>query len=247
MTTNKLAVILAAGQGTRMNSDRPKVLHEVRGRPMVEYVLDAARDAGVSRLIVVVGHKAEEVRAALAGHADVEFALQAEQHGTGHAVQMCEPQLAGHDGPVLVLAGDTPLLKSETLRSLLDEQHNRDAACVIGTATTEANEGLGRIVRDAEGEFLRIVEQKDATPEDAAIQEINTGCYTFDCASLLSALSRIQSNNKQDELYLTDCPAVLKADGRTVVAACRFDIVEAMGVNTQAQLAEVERVLNNRK
>jgi bifunctional UDP-N-acetylglucosamine pyrophosphorylase / glucosamine-1-phosphate N-acetyltransferase len=241
-----LAIVLAAGKSTRMKSARPKVLHEVCGRPMIEYVLDAARSAGATRIVVVVGHEAERVQAALAHHADVEFALQFEQKGTGHAVMMCRDALARRDGPVLVLSGDTPLLRSESLRGLLDEQAEQGAACVIGTAETEANQGLGRIVRDADGRFSRIVEQRDATPEQAAIREINTGCYAFDASSLLDALSRIGPENAQAEYYLTDCPAVLKADRRPVLASCLFDIVEAMGVNTRAQLADVERVLRQR-
>ena len=171
--------------------------------------------------------------------------MQSEQHGTGHAVMVCRDQLAGHDGPVLVLAGDTPLLKAESLQSLIAEQTSHQAGCVIGTAVTEANQGLGRIVRGAGGEFLKIVEQKDATPEQQAIREINTGCYAFDGQPLLSALSRLQTNNKQKEYYLTDCPAILKADGLPVVASEKFDILEAMGVNTRVQLAAVRRAIED--
>lgn len=226
-----------------MKSELPKVLHEVHGRPMVDYVLDAARGAGAARLVVIVGHQAQTVRDRLGHHPDVEFVLQAEQLGTGHAVQMCAPQLAEHDGPVLVLAGDTPLLKAGSLAGLLEEQQQQSAACVVGTANTSNNEGLGRIVRDASGGFVRIVEQKDATPEEAAIEEINTGCYVFDSQSLLTALGQLRPDNSQGELYLTDCPAALLAAGKTVVASCRLDIQEAMGVNTPEQLAEVARLL----
>lgn len=238
-----IAVILAAGKSTRMKSSVPKVLHEVGGRPMIEHVLDAARAAGVERMIVVVGHRAELVREALARHLDLEFVLQAEQKGTGHAVMVCSENLSGHQGPVLVLAGDTPLIRSESLRRLLDELQENGAACVIGTAVTEANQGLGRIVRDGERRFVKIVEQKDATPEEAAITEINTGCYAFDGPSLVAALKQIRPENKQAEYYLTDCPAVLRAEGRPVIASAAFDIHEALGVNTRAQLAEVERAL----
>lgn len=229
-----------------MQSDLAKVLHPACGRPMVEHVLDAAREAGVARMIVIVGHQADRVQEALSSHADVEFALQTEQLGTGHAVMMARPQLEGHDGPVLVLAGDTPLLRARSLGRLLDEQQRAQAACVVGTATTEQNEGLGRIVRDVNGEFLRIVEQKDATPEERAIQEINTGCFAFHGPDLLEALSQVRTNNQQGEYYLTDCAEILRAMGRPVVAACCFDIAEAMGVNTLEQLAEVERVMKTR-
>jgi bifunctional UDP-N-acetylglucosamine pyrophosphorylase / glucosamine-1-phosphate N-acetyltransferase len=240
------AVILAAGKSTRMKSDTPKVLHEVCGRPMIEYVLDAARQAGATRLIVVVGHQADRVEAALSHHPDVEFALQAEQKGTGHAVMMCRDLLADHDGPVLVLTGDTPLLRSASLQALLDVQQKQHAACVVGTATTEQNEGLGRIVRDADGHFLRIVEQKDADPEELQILEINTGCFAFDCGSLFEALAQVRSDNQQQELYLTDCAEILRRAGRTVVAVCEFEITEAMGVNTPQQLEDVEKVMHSR-
>ena len=243
MTNGALGIILAAGKSTRMKSALPKVLHEVCGRPMIEYVLDAARAAGVSRIVAVVGHRADLVRSELSRHADVEFALQSDQQGTGHAVMMCREQLASHHGPVLVLAGDTPLLRSESLTGLLRAQAESDAAAVIGTTDTAANQGLGRIVRDAAGEFDRIVEERDATDEQRRIREINTGCYAFDAQSLISALDRIRPDNNQAEYYLTDCPVVLKRDGRRVVAAKVFDVAEAMGVNTRAQLADVTRAI----
>jgi bifunctional UDP-N-acetylglucosamine pyrophosphorylase/glucosamine-1-phosphate N-acetyltransferase len=177
--TAPVAIVLAAGQGKRMKSDLPKVLHPACGRPIVEYVLDAARAAGVTRLVVVVGHRAELVREALGQHADVEFATQTRQLGTGDAVRSAREAVGRHAGPVLVLAGDTPLLRSASLRELLDEQRTQGAACVVGTAETEQNQGLGRIVRDDRGEFLRIVEERDATPEQKLIREVNTGCYAF--------------------------------------------------------------------
>jgi bifunctional UDP-N-acetylglucosamine pyrophosphorylase/glucosamine-1-phosphate N-acetyltransferase len=226
-----------------MKSELPKVMHSACGRPMIEYVLDAARAASVKRLVVVVGHKAEFIRESLKTHRDVEFALQSEQKGTGHAVMMCAEQLADHDGPVLVLAGDTPLLRGESLTALLAELRDQHAAAVIGTAITENNHGLGRIVRAEAGEFLRIVEQKDATLVETAIREINTGCYAFDSRQLFQALSEIRPNNSQAEYYLTDVPAILKAQGHRVCAVPKLTITEALGVNTPDQLAEVESVL----
>ncbi|MFQ5731674.1 MAG: NTP transferase domain-containing protein [Planctomycetaceae bacterium] len=240
-----VAVVLAAGKSTRMKSELPKVIHEVCGRPMIDYVLDAARGAGVTRMVLIVGHKADEVQRATSGHGDVEFALQAEQLGTGHAVMMCREQLQNHNGPVLVLAGDTPLLKAESLRGLLDDLRENDAACVIGTAVTEANRGLGRIVRDAAGAFERIVEERDATSEQRAITEINTGCYAFDGQRLLGALEKLRPENPQSEYYLTDCPAILRRDGYAVLASERFDSHEAKGVNTREQLADVEREIES--
>jgi bifunctional UDP-N-acetylglucosamine pyrophosphorylase/glucosamine-1-phosphate N-acetyltransferase len=238
-----VAVILAAGKSTRMQSELPKVLHEICGRPMIEYILDTARAAGAKRLVVVVGHKADVVRQALSRHRDVEFALQSEQKGTGHAVMMCRDNLAHHDGPVLVLAGDTPLLRSESLAALLAELRAKHAVCVVGTARTENNRGLGRIVRDSAGNFVRIVEEKDATPEEKQIQEINTGCFAFDRRALFEALDQLRPNNRQSEYYLTDCPAILMNSGQRVVATCKLDIREAMGVNTLEQLAEVQQEL----
>ena len=190
--------------------------------------------------------EAELVRNGLARHRDVEFALQSEQKGTGHAVQVCAEQLANHDGPVLVLAGDTPLLRGESLAELFAEMRDQRAACVIGTAITENNFGLGRIVRSPSGDFLRIVEQKDSTPEEAALREINTGCYAFDSRLLFRALTQIRPNNSQGEYYLTDVPAILKAEGHCVIAASKLTIEEALGVNTPEQLAEVEAVLKKR-
>jgi bifunctional UDP-N-acetylglucosamine pyrophosphorylase/glucosamine-1-phosphate N-acetyltransferase len=241
-----VAVILAAGKSTRMKSALPKVLHEICGRPMIEYVLDASRAAGVRRQVVIVGHEAERVKQALSHHADVEFALQAEQKGTGHAVMMCRDNLANHDGPVLILTGDAPLMRPESFTALLADFSDQHAACVIGTAETENNHGLGRIVRGSGGEFLRIVEQKDATPEEAAIREINVGCYVFDCQALFAALSEIRPNNKQGEYYLTDCAAILKSQGKRVVASQRLDIAEALGVNTRSQLVDIHRVFQTR-
>lgn len=238
-----MAVVLAAGKSKRMKSDLPKVLHEVCGKPMVEHVLDAAREAGATKFVVVVGHKAQQVQDGLAHHKDVSFALQEEQLGTGHAVMCCHQNLEGHDGAVLVLTGDTPLLRGASLAALIEEMNSQSAACVVGTAETESNAGLGRIVRDADGKFLRIVEEKDASDEEKNITEINTGCFAFDGPALLSALKDVKPNNSQGEYYLTDCAEILRTQGKTVAAACRLDIAEAMGVNTQEQLAEVEQVM----
>ncbi|MCA8999124.1 MAG: NTP transferase domain-containing protein [Planctomycetaceae bacterium] len=239
------AIVLAAGKSKRMKSDTPKVLHLACGRPMVDYVLDAAREAGATKIVLVVGHKADLVRQSLEHHQDVDFALQAEQLGTGHAAMCCRDQLHGHRGPILVLAGDTPLLKGSSLKALVQELQSAGAACVVGTADTENNQGLGRIVRSDSGEFLRIVEQKDATVEEQQITEINTGCFAFDGESLFAALDQVRPENAQGEYYLTDCVEILRNQGKRVIAARTFDIQEAMGVNTQEQLAEVEKVMQN--
>lgn len=241
-----IAVILAAGKSTRMKSEVPKVLHPVCGRLMIDYVLDAARAAGVTKLIVVVGHKADLVRKSLAHHPDVTFAEQTEQKGTGHAVMMCESALAGHHGSVLILAGDTPLLQGSSLKALLDAQSGEKAACVIGTAKTINNEGLGRVVRDSAGAFECIVEHKDATPEQRQITEINTGCYAFSTPLLLQSLRKLKPNNVQSEYYLTDCPGILMDEGHRVIASCSLTLEEALGVNTRVQLSEVQTSIQNR-
>lgn len=239
--TAPVAVILAAGKSTRMKSDTPKVLHPVCGRMLIDYVLDAARQAGVQKIVVIVGHKAEMVQNALSHHPDVVFAEQKEQNGTGHAVMMAEPHLKDHDGSVLILAGDTPLLQGASLKALLDDQASENAACVIGTADTASNQGLGRVVRDGDGNFVCIVEEKDATEEQKAITEINTGCYAFQTQLLLQSLNELKPNNAQAEYYLTDCPRILMDAGHKVAASCSLTIEEAIGVNNRLQLAEVHR------
>lgn len=241
-----VAIVLAAGKGTRMKSDLPKVLHEVCGQSMVEHVFDAIRGAGVSRIICVIGHEADLMRERLGKHSDVEFALQAEQNGTGHAVQITKPLLKDYQGPVLVLAGDTPLLRAESLRGLLDELIDNDAVSVVGSAVTENNYGLGRIVRDSDGAFTSIVEEKDADDQQRQIKEINTGCYAFDSKSLFESLAEVKPLNTQGEYYLTDCPEILRKQGKKVLAAARLGIDEAMGVNTQDQLAAVAEVITKR-
>lgn len=240
---SSMAIILAAGKSTRMKSETPKVLHKACDKTMIDHVLDAVRGAGVEKIVVVVGHKAEIVQGALEHHQDVCFALQAEQKGTGHAVMVCEEAVGDHDGPVLVLAGDTPLLKAASLQQLLQTLQSNNAGCVVGTAITENNAGLGRIVRDEQGTFLRIVEHKDANETELAITEINTGCFAYDCKALFEALKEVRPENQQAEYYLTDCAEIMRNKGLNVLAEAAFSIEEAMGVNTQEQLAEVEKVM----
>lgn len=244
--TQLIAVVLAAGKGERMKSDRPKVLHEVCGRPMIEYVLDAVRGAGAGRIIVVVGHAASQVQAALAEHSDVEFALQTDQRGTGHAVEVCRNQLQSHDGPVLIVTGDSPLLRASSLAQLCEAQRTERAACVFGTAEVASPFGLGRVVRDSGGEFLRIVEERDASPAEKLIREINPSYYVFAAQDLLDALTKIRPNNRQNQLYLTDCPGVLKNEGKRVIAARVLSEEEAYGVNSRDQLAVAHEILQRR-
>lgn len=238
-----LAIVLAAGKGTRMQSDLPKVLCPVRGRPMIEFVLDTLRAADVDRQVVVVGYRADLVRAALARYPDVEFVDQREQLGTGHAVQMCRPQLAAHDGPVLVVTGDSPLTQESSLRALVDAFRADRPACLLGTLHKADPGGLGRIVRGAGGEFVGIVEAKDATPAQLAITEVNMSTYVFDAGRLVRALDQLHNTNRQGEYYLTDCPGILRAQGEVVRALPVLQPCEALSVNTWADLAVAETAL----
>ena len=235
-----LAIILAAGKGKRMGSDLPKVLVPVSGRPMIRYVIDAAHGAGIKRILVVVGYRADLVRRELADQSGLEFIVQSEQLGTGHAVKMCEDRLDMHEGPVLILAGDSPMVQTTSLRSLLTEFAARRRACLLGTGKKDKPTGLGRIVRDKKGEFAAIVEEKDATPEQRAITEVNLSTYVFRPEALLSSLKQLTANNVQGEYYLTDCPGVLKADGQRVDALCVLQPIEALSINTKEELTIVE-------
>ena len=245
MSSDLVAIILAAGVGKRMGSSLPKVLHPVLGRPMLDHVLDAVRGAGVQRTVVVVGHQAERVRTAVAGP-DVEFALQAEQLGTGHAVLQTKPLLAGESGTAFVLCGDTPLLGSETLLDLLATHREARAAATVLSAVLEDATGYGRILREADGSVRGIVEHKDATEAEREVREINSGLFAFSLPDLFAALSEVRADNAQGEYYLTDTLAILLRRGRRVAArACR-DPREVLGVNTMDQLREVEAIMQAR-
>jgi bifunctional UDP-N-acetylglucosamine pyrophosphorylase/glucosamine-1-phosphate N-acetyltransferase/UDP-N-acetylglucosamine pyrophosphorylase len=238
-----LAIILAAGKGKRMASELPKVLVPVCGRPMVQYVIEAVRDVGVGRIVIVVGFRADLVRRELAREAGVEFVEQTEQLGTGHAVMQCRAQLAEHEGPVLILAGDSPMVQVSSLRALLAEYEKRRPACLFGTASKPDPAGLGRVVRDENGEFQAIIEDKDASAEQRAIKEVNLSTYVFRPDALLAALERLTANNVQGEYYLTDCPGVLKTAGERVEALCVLEPCEALSINTPEELAAVERAM----
>lgn len=239
-------IVLAAGKGTRMKSDLAKVLHPCLGRPLLDWVLDQAEAAGASRQVVVVGHQREAVVAAVSGRG-VEFAVQAEQKGTGHAVQMCREHFAGRSGTVLVLSGDVPLLSAETLERLKRTHADGACAATVLTAAFEDPTGYGRIVRDGEGRVARIVEQRDASPEELAVKEINSGIYLFDTGLLFRYIERLDTDNAQGELYLTDVVRLLVEDGHAVGAYLTEDGAEIQGVNTVEQLAAVEETLRERR
>ncbi len=226
-----------------MKSDLPKVLVEVCGRPMIEYVLDALAEGGVRRTIVVVGYRAELVRDALKHRDGIEFADQTEQLGTGHAVMVCRDRLADHDGAVVVVTGDAPLTQSKSIAALLAEFDRSKPACVLGTAHKPNPEGLGRVVRDAEGNFVAVVEEKEATEQQRKITEVNMSYYVFDCRDLLPALDDIRSDNSQGEYYLTDCPGVLLGQGKDVLALDVLDPCESLAINTVEQLAVTEAAM----
>jgi bifunctional UDP-N-acetylglucosamine pyrophosphorylase/glucosamine-1-phosphate N-acetyltransferase len=243
---NVAAVILAAGKGTRMKSNLVKVLHPAAGQPMIEWPVAAARSTGADPIVLVVGHQADAVKAQFAAAGDIRIALQEEQLGTGHAVACSRPQLAGFDGTVLILCGDTPLLRAETLQGLIAYHREKKAALTVLTAEMANPFGYGRVVRGADGSVLRIVEQKDATPEERAVREINSGIYCMEAGFLFGNIDKIGSDNAQKEYYLTDLVSLAVAQGLTCLALGTDDADEIMGVNDRAQLAEASRILRGR-
>lgn len=238
------AVVLAAGAGTRMKSKKPKVAHEVLGVPLVRWVIDAAREAGLERVVTVVGHEREQVEP-LVEH-DTEVVEQPERRGTADAVAVCADALADFDGSLVVLSGDCPLITPDTIRRLVETREQADAAVVVLTMELDDPYGYGRIVRDREGNVERIVEQKDANAVEAAISECNSGFYCFDARALFAALSQVKNDNAQGEFYLTDVIAISRAAGRAVLALRTDDAAECLGVNSRAQLAEATGHLQRR-
>ena len=224
----RAAIVLAAGQGIRMESDRAKVLHEVGGHPMAEHVVRNVVRAGIDIVVVVVGHQAVEVKAAVRGFIQVTCVEQHERRGTGHAAQQAMPFLRGTwSETVLVLAGDAPLLRPKTLRALADAHDVSSAVATVLTADLEDPTGYGRVVRDAEGMLDRIVEQQDATPAEQALHEINSGIYAFDLEALDQALQQVTNKNAQGEFYLTDTIGLLRRAGRAVAAVKAAEIGRA--------------------
>lgn len=239
------AVVLAAGQGTRMRSSLPKVAHQVAGRPMVDHVVRAARQAGADPIVVVVGHGAQSVQDAVRDPA-VRFAVQPRQLGTGHALACALPALAGHEGAIFVLNGDGPLLRPETLQAL-HRLRDREAAGGMALATVVADDptGLGRILRDAQGGLSAIVEEADADAEQRAIREVNPGIYLVS-ADVASFLERLGRDNAQGESYVTDLPRHYLAAGRDVATLALLDADEARAANDRVQLADLERIARAR-
>jgi bifunctional UDP-N-acetylglucosamine pyrophosphorylase/glucosamine-1-phosphate N-acetyltransferase len=235
------ALLLAAGKGTRMKSRRPKVLHELWGRPLLAYPVEAARALAPERLLAVVGHGADGIRERFAG--ELEFVLQTEQRGTGHAVLQCREALQGFAGDVLILYGDTPLLRSETLARMRDHKREGEADLVLLSAEVDVP---GIVVRDPGGAVQRVVEATDASPEELRIQERNTGVYLLDAELLWKLLDQVDDDNAQGELYLTDIVRVAVGEGRRVAALRLEDASEALGVNTRRELAAAGHQLRQR-
>jgi bifunctional UDP-N-acetylglucosamine pyrophosphorylase/glucosamine-1-phosphate N-acetyltransferase len=239
-----MAIVLAAGQGKRMKSKRYKVLHPVCGKPMVTHVVDAVRGAACERVVVVIGHGAEAVQATMGD--SVEYALQAEQLGTGHAVLQAKHPLAAEEGITVVVAGDTPLISSDTLQALMALHQREGASATVLTANMPDPTGYGRIVRGPDGGVLSVVEHKDCSPEEALITEINTATYCFDNRKLFEALAHVTNNNAQGEYYLPDVIGILQRQGDRVSAYLLADPAEATGVNDRMALAEAERLMRRR-
>ena len=240
----RYAIILAAGKGTRMKSKLYKVLHPVSGQPMVEHIINRVSETNPDQIITIVGHGAEQVKAQLGERS--KYALQAEQLGTGHAVLQAASFLQGKEGTTLVISGDTPLLTTETLNNLFEYHQGKNASATILTAQAEDPTGYGRIIRDHIGIVEKIVEQKDTTPEEALVQEINTGTYCFDNQALFEALNKVGTDNAQGEYYLTDIIEILKDAGKTVAAYQTEDFDESMGVNDRIALAKANELMRQR-
>lgn len=238
------AVVLAAGQGTRMKSKLYKVLHPVCGKPMVEHVIDHIQGIGAERIVTIVGHGAEKVQDQLGSRS--EYALQEQQLGTAHAVLQASEVLGNLSGTTLVICGDTPLIRPETMKALLAHHHETAAKATILTGIPENPTGYGRIIRNAEGHVERIVEQKDASPEEQKVKEINSGTYCFDNESLFAALKLVKNDNSQGEYYLPDVIEILKNQGSIISAYATDDFEETLGVNDRVALSQAETLMRER-
>ena len=241
------AIILAAGKSTRMKSRKPKVLHEVCGRPMLDHVLRACYAAGCEHIIGVVGHGKEEVMAPFATDRRINWVEQKEQLGTGHAAQSCIAELKKiGDGNVFILAGDGPLIRGEVLTTLLQAHLDDAADASMATAVLDDPTGYGRVIRDANGEFIEIIEQPDATPEQREIREVFPSYYCVKIDALLFALSKLKNDNKKGEYYLTDIYGILRAAGKKVTAVQAVTAEDVIGVNTRQALADVDAIMQER-
>jgi bifunctional UDP-N-acetylglucosamine pyrophosphorylase/glucosamine-1-phosphate N-acetyltransferase len=242
----RVAIILAAGVSSRMNTQLPKVLHEVCGRPMLAYVLDACREVGVTRMYVVVGFGADQVERYFTEAKDITWVQQKEQLGTAHAVMCCKEYIGGFEGETLILCGDGPLVRAETLSTLIGKHQMEQAAATLATAVLEDPTGYGRIIRDRYGNIQGIVEDADCTREQFAINEINPSYYLFNNQVLFKAVEQVKPDNVKKEFYLTDAVSRIIATGHKVVAVTAVRPEEAMGVNSRAQLSVASKIMQKR-
>ncbi len=240
------AIILAAGKSTRMKSELPKVLHEICGRPMLGYVVSACRLAGADRLLAVVGHGKDQVIERFAAEGDITWVEQIEQRGTGHAVLCCKEALGRFAGSLLVIAGDMPLVRRETLAALLEARAESGDALTMATTVLDDPTGYGRIVRDADGNLQAVVEHRDCTESEREICEVNPSYYCFDAVRLFEALEQLEPAASKGEYYLTKVVGILRSAGQGVSAVVRVPAEEAMGINSRIDLAAVGRVMQDR-
>ncbi|NIK12709.1 bifunctional UDP-N-acetylglucosamine diphosphorylase/glucosamine-1-phosphate N-acetyltransferase GlmU [Alkalibacillus almallahensis] len=242
--TNRNAVVLAAGKGSRMKSELYKVLHPVCGKPMVQHVVDQLNHLGLNQIVTIVGHGAESVQEQLGDQ--TQYAVQEEQLGTGHAVQMASSVLEGQKGTTVVVCGDTPLLTADTMRELMDQHEQQQAKVTVLTTDVDDATGYGRIIRQVNGQVEKIVEEKDASDEEKAVTEINTGTYCFDNELLFEALSQVSNDNAQGEYYLPDVLEIANERGETVAAHKTTHVEETVGVNDRVALSKAEKLMKKR-
>jgi bifunctional UDP-N-acetylglucosamine pyrophosphorylase/glucosamine-1-phosphate N-acetyltransferase len=240
------AIILAAGKSTRMKSKKPKVLHEVCGRPMLDYILQAAFGAGCDKVMVVVGHGKDEVISRFEHDKRIKFVEQTEQLGTGHAARMCEAELKKTHGDVFILVGDVPMIRTEVLRTLHQAHIDEKAAASTATAVLEDPFGYGRIIRDDAGEFIDIVEEVDCTPEQRKLQEVFPSYYCVKSDELVAALSQLKNNNKKSEYYLTDIFGIMRRAGKRVIAVQAVTLEDVLAPNHREQLAAADEIMQDR-
>ena len=239
-------LIMAAGKGTRLKSSQPKVLHLLAGQSLIEYVLETIWALNISETMVVVGHQAELVKSRLQ-HLRVSFIEQTPQLGTGHAVQVAQEWWGSKPGNLLILSGDVPLISSKTLQRLVRTHNQKDSNVTLLTTNLRNPSGYGRIIRSSNGEVLNIIEQKDASPSEKKINEINTGLYCFRISDLKEVINKLSNDNPQKEYYLTDCIGLLGKNGMRVETVHCNDHFEVMGINTQSELATMEKLLRDRR
>lgn len=239
------AIILAAGKGVRMKSELPKVLHPLCGKPLIAHVIDNIHKAGIEDIIIVVGYRGDDVIKAVSGVSG--FVWQKEQRGTGHAVMQAEEALKGFTGDVLIACGDVPLITPLTIKGMIDESLKPNVKAVVLSMIPEIPKGYGRIIKDNEGNLLKIVEEKDANDEEKKIREVNAGTYVFDKESLFAGLKTINTNNAQGEYYLPDALNYIRSSGWITRTVCLKDPIEGSGINSKEELLKLEEYLNKIK